>query len=428
MQRTSHRRLLRHLALLVLMLSATQLSSASAQSMCVACHSNQDFLVSIAGDSTAATSLLVEPAEFQESIHGKMGFGCKLCHSAVGDYPHGPVAAVDCGGCHPQEAAEIAASIHGQTHPETGEAAATCGDCHTHHHILGPSDPSSSVYRLTQFEVCATCHEDAEKMRRFGQENVSTVASYVSSVHGRALLEKGLSVAPVCTDCHGPRGAHSMLVVTDSACIANRCRVGETCGACHAGIMARYARGVHGTEFAAGNFDAPTCVDCHAEHGVEPVTSPTSHVSPQHVAQTCIACHDSEEFNEKYGVSVARGRTFDRSFHGVALESGQLTAANCESCHGAHEILPSSDSTSRIHPANLQATCGGCHPGIGKGVTQGRIHIASIVDERSLVGKGVQWFYIIVIAITIVYALGLIALDQYRFWAVDRPRHGGRHA
>jgi hypothetical protein len=396
--------------------------------MCVACHSNQDFLVSMAGDSATAQSLLVTPQKFQESVHGKMGFGCELCHSDVGDYPHGAVAPVNCGGCHPQAQSQLTTSVHGQTHPETREAAATCGDCHTHHHILGPRDPSSSVYRLTQFEVCATCHEDRDKMARFGQENVATVASYKHSVHGRGLLEKGLSVAPVCTNCHGAAGtgAHAIKAVEDSAAAVSRQRVTDTCGTCHAGLMARYARGVHGTEFAAGNEDAPTCVNCHAEHGVERVASPTSHVSPRHVAQTCTECHDSEEFNRKYGVSVARGRTFERSFHGVALESGQLTAANCESCHGAHEILPSSDSTSRIHPSKLQATCGGCHPGIGKGVTEGKIHVASFVDEHSLIGRGVQWFYIIVIAITVVYALGLIALDQYRYWMFDRPS-GGRH-
>ena len=113
-------------------------------------------------------------------------------------YPHEEVAPVNCGGCHSAASERIASSVHGQLHPETGEVAATCGDCHTDHHILRPSNPESSVYRLTQFEVCASCHEDAEKMGRFGQENSETVSSYMNGVHGRGLLEKGLSVAPVC--------------------------------------------------------------------------------------------------------------------------------------------------------------------------------------------------------------------------------------
>ncbi|MDH3458259.1 MAG: cytochrome c3 family protein, partial [Gemmatimonadota bacterium] len=196
----------------------TAVSVAGAQSMCVACHSNPEFLRRIAGDSVKAQRLFVQPARYQESVHGKLGFDCTLCHRDLGDFPHGAAAPVGCGGCHPQASAQLAVSVHGQTHPETGDAAATCGDCHTHHHILGPSDPSSSVYRLTQFEICATCHEDRDKMGRFGQENISTVASYRHSVHGRGLLEKGLSVAPVCTDCHGVAGtgAHSIKTVSDS--------------------------------------------------------------------------------------------------------------------------------------------------------------------------------------------------------------------
>jgi hypothetical protein len=206
----------------------------------------------------------------------------------------------------------------------------------------------------------------------------------------------------------------------------NRRHVTQTCGRCHAGILARYDRGIHGEVFNAGNPDAPSCVSCHAEHGVEAVASPSSRVNPIHIAQTCTSCHDREDFNQKYGLAPARGSTFGASFHGIALEGGQITVANCESCHGSHEILPSSDPRSTVYPENLTQTCGGCHPGIGAGVARGRIHFASIAEEGSALGWAVQVFYVLIIAGTVFYAFGLIALDQYRYWAVDRPR-GGRH-
>ncbi len=416
-----------------LMLAATLVllipSLATAQS-CLACHGSHEFMAGVTGDSARAARLSVDPSEFASTVHGALGFSCDACHVDIGDFPHGASGRVNCGGCHSREREQLAHSVHGRPHPLTGEEPAACVDCHSDHHIRRHTDPRSTVYRLTQFETCAVCHEDADRMRRFGQENVLTVASYLNSVHGRGLLAKGLTVAPVCTDCHGERGsgAHEIQEVAEAACPMHRERVVETCGRCHAGITAQYDRGIHGEQFREGNLDAPTCISCHAEHGIQAVASPASGVNPRHISRTCTACHDQEEFNAKYGLGVARGRTFERSFHGIALRSGQLTVANCESCHGAHEILPSSNPRSSIHAGNLMATCGSCHPGIGKGVAQGRIHVVSFVDEQSTLGLAVQWFYILVIGVTVLYAVGLIALDQYRYRVVDPRRGRGSHA
>lgn len=406
------------------------LPSAAAGQTCLACHGSHEFMAGITGDSTRAERLTVDPQEFRATVHGAIGFACELCHTGMGDFPHAASPRVDCGACHHREEQQLAQSVHGRPHPLTDEEPAACADCHSDHHIRRPTDPRSTVYRLTLFETCAVCHEDADRMRRFGQENVQTVATYLNSVHGRALLAKGLSVAPVCTDCHGEggSGAHEIQEVAAATCPMNRERVVETCGRCHAGITAQYDRGIHGEQFREGNPDAPTCISCHAEHGVQPIASAESGVNPRHISRTCTACHDQEEFNAKYGLNVARGRTFDRSFHGIALRSGQLTVANCESCHGAHEILPSSNPSSPIHASNLMATCGSCHPGIGKGVAQGRIHVASFEEEQSLVGAAVRWFYILVIGVTVLYAFGLIALDQYRYRVVDPQRGRGSHA
>ena len=378
-------------------------------------------------DSARAARLFVDPAVYRASVHGKLGFTCTLCHQGMSDYPHGTVAPVDCGGCHTRAKEQVIKSVHGRPYGATGTSPATCADCHSNHHILAPSDPQSTVYRLTQFEACAVCHSDAEKMRRFGQEDVETVKTYLSSVHGRGLLDKGLTIAPVCTDCHGQRGtgAHEIQPVADAASPMSRPRVLETCGRCHGGIKADYDQGVHGALFQTDNPDAPTCINCHTEHAVQPVTSPASSVYPTHIARTCTACHDREDLDAKYGLPPARRRTYLGSFHGIALEAGQLTVANCESCHGAHRILPSADSASPIHPANLQRTCGTCHPGIGAGVAEGRVHVASVREDINLFALGVQWVYYALIAGMIVFAAVMIALDQYRHRVVD-PARGRR--
>ncbi len=403
-------------------------SPAGAQAVCMACHGSRDLLGRAVSDSAAVARLLIDATGFAGSIHGAVGFRCTTCHRDIEGFPHAAPAPVNCGGCHGQARDRLAGSVHGQPHPESGQVPVTCADCHSSHGIRPPSDVRSTVYRMTQYKACATCHSDAERMRQFGEHGATSVPTYLNSVHGHALLDKGLAVAPLCTDCHGRRGtgAHEITALADSTSPVHRNHVGETCGRCHVGILAQYDRGIHGQVFAAGDHEAPTCIDCHAEHGILSTKSPGSHVYPTHVAQTCTACHDREDFNAKYGLSLARGRTFLGSFHGVALASGQLTVANCESCHGAHEILPSSDPRSSIHASNLVATCGSCHPGIGAGVAKGKVHITSVRDDVNLLAFGVQWFYYVLIAGVVAFAAVMIALDQYR-WRVVRRRGGVAH-
>lgn len=411
---------------LLLLLGTVCPPDARAQDMCTACHTDRQLLAGLTGDSGRAAAVAVDPEEFGESIHGRLQFACSLCHRDIGDYPHDPPTPVDCGGCHGDARDHLANNVHGRLHEVTGGPPATCADCHTAHHILRPTDPASSVYRLTQFEVCASCHSDSTTMAQFGHEGAESVGSYLTSVHGRGLIAKGLAMAPVCEDCHSSNGAHDIELVASEESPVHHDNVDKACGRCHVGILQQYESGIHGSMFLEGNRDVPTCIDCHTEHGVQPITSETSSVYPTHVAQTCTACHDREDLNDKYGLIAARERTFLGSFHGIALESGELKVASCESCHGAHGILPSSDTLSMIHPANLATTCGSCHPGIGAGVASGKIHVRSLREDVNLIAYAVQWFYIALIAAIVFYAAGMIFLDQYRRRVVD-VRGGSSH-
>ena len=168
-------------------------------------------------------------------------------------------------------------------------------------------------------------------------------------------------------------------------------------------------------------------MDCHREHAVQAVTSPSSSVYPTHIVGTCSRCHERKALNARYGLPSERRDTYLGSFHGIALEEGQLTVANCASCHGAHEILPSSDTASSISPEHLEQTCGRCHPGIGGGVTRGKIHVASVRRDINAFAYGVRGFYFLLIAGIVVFAATMIALDQYRHRVVDPRRGGGAH-
>jgi formate dehydrogenase gamma subunit len=95
-----------------------------------------------------------------------------------------------------------------------------------------------------------------------------------------------------------------------------------------------------------------------------------------------------------------RFQSFSDSYHGLAGRGGSLEVANCASCHGVHDIKPSTDSTSRIHPKNLAATCGACHPGASTNFTRGSVHVIATSGQDEilyLVSSG----YIVLIAIVV---------------------------
>jgi hypothetical protein len=63
------------------------------------------------------------------------------------------------------------------------------------------------------------------------------------------------------------------------------------------------------------------------------------------------------------------GYTYSRNFHGQASGLGSIRVAQCPECHGAHNILSKENPASMVHPENLVATCGACHPGIDTSFT-----------------------------------------------------------
>ena len=147
-----------------------------------------------------------------------------------------------------------------------------------------------------------------------------------------------------------------------------RAHVAETCGTCHTEERAAYRDSVHGEAAARGVRDAPVCTDCHGEHAIFARTEPASPVFAANLPrETCGRCHDSIRLSAKYGLGMAQAKTFRDSFHGLALRGGQLTAANCASCHGAHDIRPSRDPRSHVHQANLPRPAASATPAPARG-------------------------------------------------------------
>ncbi len=99
------------------------------------------------------------------------------------------------------------------------------------------------------------------------------------------------------------------------------------------------------------------------------------------IVKLCSNCHASVELVRNNDLPNVTSN-YNESFHGLAVRGGSSRAASCESCHGNHNIRPSSDTLSSIHKKNLGKTCGKCHPGADNIFFNTKIHVL-----ESKVGK-----------------------------------------
>jgi uncharacterized protein with PIN domain len=212
---------------------------------------------------------------------------------------------------------------------------------------------------------CLACHGEKDLTTERKGRTVSLYVSgkaYAASIHG--------SLA--CISCHadveGMEGAHEApLKKVD-------------CALCHEMETKQHAASLHGKAMKRGDALAPTCAACHGVHDIRTVKDPLSPVSPLKVPFTCGKCHQE-------GTVVMRRRNihqdhilenYSESIHGEGLlRKGLIVAANCASCHTAHNILPHTDPASSIARGNIARTCTTCH--------------ARIEDVHRKVIKGELW-------------------------------------
>jgi hypothetical protein len=380
----------------------------------------EDCLVCHTGGVLGDPRMDVDEARYGASIHGLIGISCTDCHSAlagVTDFPHEPSGRPDCSMCHADASEAIERAAHRSGTPD----APNCWTCHGGHDVAPVSDEASRVAPLNQPSTCLACHADASLAGAHGMQVREPGEAFELSVHYQALKE-GNPAAPTCTTCHG---AHDNLSHNDPASPIARANVADTCGMCHGDVGEKFARGVHGTELAAGDPNVPTCTGCHAEHAIRAHDDPASPVFAANIARTCSHCHDDETLTAQYGLASARMRTFMGSFHGVANRFGQITVANCASCHGAHDILPSTNAHSRIHPSNLQATCGSCHPQAGANFATGKIHVQDTREDNFWAWLVKRLYLTMISGVIGMFAI-FIAVDLWWRWRTGRSE--GRSA
>lgn len=355
--------------------------------------------------------LKIDQAAFGASVHG--GLDCVNCHADITTVPHtARLAPVDCGQCHSDAKSAYETSIHCSCRADGNLKAATCVDCHGRHDITPHTDPKSRTHPFNLASTCGKCHLTLEDGAKKGPDGrmISPVESYADSTHALA-ISRGEENAATCNDCHE---SHALYPMADPKSSIFKMNVAKTCGKCHVSQAAEYTTSVHGAALAKGIFDAPTCSDCHGEHGVLAPNDPSSPVYKASVTiSTCGDCHSQERLNRRFGISTERVSSYQDSFHGLAGRMGDTTVANCASCHGVHHILPSSDPASMIHPENLPKTCGSCHPKFGEAASIGPVHgVGDANGTSAKVDRWVRWTYYVLIFGT----LGFMALHNFLDW------------
>jgi formate dehydrogenase gamma subunit len=427
---------------------------------CLACHGSAGM------KSEKGKDIFINPAKHAASAHSVLG--CTDCHTSIKDFPHpariakvecatchtdevkafstsahallGGAACASCHGsvhelvtaeklapakcteCHAQEVKELAESIHGQAAARGDADAPRCESCHgSIHSVKAASEANSAVAAKTLPDTCAKCHSDPGFLSRHKIPVAHPVDSYKQSVHGRAIAA-GSTKAAKCNDCHGN---HDIYPARDARSRVNHWKVAGTCETCHKEIAKAYDASVHGEAVRTGVKDAPVCVDCHGEHLILSPKNPISPVNSANVSvETCGRCHSSTRMALLYDLPADRVPSYADSYHGLALKGGKLTAANCASCHGIHNIFKSADARSTVNAVNLAKTCGQCHQGADQArYSVGPIHVQTGSGPNHPVVKWIRWTYLVLIPATLGFMLLHNLLDLLSKLIRRRPRH-----
>jgi cytochrome b subunit of formate dehydrogenase len=311
---------------------------------------------------------------------GSPDVSCKTCHGTHDVVsPKAPGSNLSptklpefCGTCHGDVEETFLHSDHGKALESGLTVAPNCITCHQSPIVRTSAAEDSTQLKIAQEKLCLSCHLDDPAVRARVPESAGFIASYETSVHGAA-LSKGNGKAANCVDCHG---SHSMKKPTDPASSVNKLNIPQTCSKCHTSITEQYRASVHGKALAQGVAAAPVCTDCHGEHNILAHTNPESPVAARNISsRVCSPCHSSVKLSEKFGLRSDRFQSYEDSYHGLASRAGDVEVANCASCHGVHDIRPSSDPLSTVNKNNLAKTCGKCHKGANENFSKGSVHV-----------------------------------------------------
>jgi len=215
---------------------------------CSRCHGNPEIAASLNIPIPGAAKL------YDESVHNRavvdLGLNksatCIDCHGAhnVKDRrdPASPINKTNlpatCGKCHFGVYAIFKDSVHGTALARGVPDAPNCADCHGEHAIRAVKDPNFPATVSIATTSCPTCHAAEKLAARYGVP-VGKVRGYQESYHGLSARLGDKTVAN-CASCHGD---HAIFPSSDPRSTIYPANLPVTCGKCHPGATANFARG-----------------------------------------------------------------------------------------------------------------------------------------------------------------------------------------
>ncbi len=312
---------------------------------CLKCHlkdeSKGEYLISAQGDT-----LHFNLSHLSNSVHSKIQ--CVKCHTGVSQNLKRPcktVDKVDCSNCHIEVANVYFSSGHGLAYlQKASEGAPYCTNCHGTHYIKTRFDDTSPTYRGNIPKLCGKCHKTGGRANKVAKlKEVNAYYDYSRSIHGMGLTEKGLLVSAVCTDCHT---THHELKENDTLSSVNPENIPATCAKCHKSIYEEYIASDHSIFNNKGSKKYPVCTTCHSAHLIRETDKDKFMTE---ITVQCGSCHQK------------LAETYKETIHGKAYMLGDLHAARCSNCHGAHYILNVDNPNSMVGYKNIVTTCKQCH-------------------------------------------------------------------
>lgn len=319
------------------------------QDNCVICHTDptaQDPETLFSADPESSDSPPhLDLKEFMSDVHFRRDLSCAGCHGGdpsdedMADeiydrWPEAPERHEDrswipafCASCHADPAftrrfnpalptdqyAKYKESRHGERLFRAGDSkAAQCVSCHTAHGILRPKSPRSSVHPQRIPYTCGGCHADEEYMAGYvGSDGeplpTNQLEEFETSVHGRALLDRGDLGAPACNDCHGNHAAMPPEISS----------IAQVCRNCHAANGELFDGSGHKQAFERHGW--PECETCHGNHAIAD-TDDSMLSEPS--SPLCYECH--REYAEDNPNCVETAKYFHASLTSLARESELL--------------------------------------------------------------------------------------------------------
>lgn len=332
-------------------------------SACIMCHvGNEAEIVLPSGE---VIPVGIDLTVLESSVHGTHAaadVNCTDCHRGRERYlyPHEPNPAEtyhefrseisqNCEQCH------MPLERHNPGHLLAEDTAGlpTCTDCHGGHDVA-----PVETWASDPIATCQTCHTD------FGDDPV------IQALHENVVPNLGEDQS--CRTCHADappptadgdcKTCHSLLEGTLTLASGDELPLNV-----HADEI---LNSVHGDREIQGvAYPALQCTDCHdMEHYTfphPPVESESAREFTIAHEAVCADCHEGIfELNHT-------------SVHAIALAEGNLDAASCVDCHGAHNIQPPDEPRERI-----SQTCAQCHATIHDQYAQS-VHGAALLGEQN---------------------------------------------